>query len=229
MNPETLSKDIFRSLAEQALGTLKNPSNLSGEIVLNGALEVQDANASLILDVNIRLDQLPIPLKTGIAATGKATDKEKANSLVRAGLNDLAASIKGLFKLVDAEPDRLIRALDSPEPDEQVLALKLLGIQKINKGVPEIARLLDDPRLKVAETAADTLAEIGDEQAVSLLIAAIRRGDLRSEVRAIEAMGRIGGKEAEAYLEMTAVGHEIPEVRHLSETLLSQTRNRKRP
>ena len=46
--------------------------------------------------------------------------------------------------------------------------------------------------------------------------------DLRSEVRAIEAMGRIGGEEAEAYLEMTAVGHEVPEVQALSKDLLKK-------
>jgi hypothetical protein len=55
----------------------------------------------------------------------------------------------------------------------------------------------------------------------------MRRRDLRSEVRAIEAMGHLGGAEAEAYLEMTAVGHEVPEVRILSKRLLQKISDRK--
>ena len=44
--------------------------------------------------------------------------------------------------------------------------------------------------------------------------------------RVIEALGRIGGTEAEAYLEMTAGGHEVPEVRRISAAALARLRGR---
>ncbi len=224
---KSLSKDVFYSLAERALGSLESPPNHTFEIVLKGELKVQNGEDSLVLEANIISKELQTPLRAGISATGKATNNKEMSLLVEKGLADLADSLKGLFKLVDAEPSRLIKALDSPEPDEQILALKLLGLKKARKAVSTIARLLTDPREQVAETAAEVLAEIGDEQAVPLLISAIQRGDLRSEVRAIEAMGRIGGAEAIAYLEMVAIGHEISEVRRLSKSLLKQIRSRK--
>ena len=118
----------------------------------------------------------------------------------------------GLFRLL----------LQIAFPDEQLFALRLLGLRKAREAVPAIGRLLEDPRIQVVEAAAEVLAEIGDERAVPFLVQGMRRRDLRSEVRAIEAMGSIGGKEAEAYLEMTAVGHEVPEVRALSKNLLKQ-------
>jgi HEAT repeat protein len=102
-----------------------------------------------------------------------------------------------------------------------------LGQRKVRAAVPAIGDLLDDPREQVVEAAAEALAEIGDEKAVPFLVKGMRRWDLRSEVRAIEAMGHIGGEEAEAYLEMTAIGHEVPEVRILSKSLLQKLSDRK--
>jgi hypothetical protein len=49
----------------------------------------------------------------------------------------------------------------------------------------------------------------------------------RSEVRAVEALGRIGGEEAEAYLEMVAGGHQVEEVRRIARDALQ--RRRKNP
>ena len=93
--------------------------------------------------------------------------------------------------------------------------------------IEHIGKLLSDPRPEVAEVAAQSLAEIGDERAVPVLIKSIERGDLRSQVRAIEAMAVIGGEEAEAYLEMTAKGHEIEEVRTLSFAALKKIRSKR--
>jgi HEAT repeat protein len=103
-----------------------------------------------------------------------------------------------------------------------VLALSLLGAAKTRVAIPAIGLVLKDPRERVAESAADALVAIGDESAVPILIGAIRRNDVRSEVRAIEAISRIGGKEARAYLEMTAFGHENSEVRALSQNALAR-------
>ncbi len=224
---EALSEDAFRSMAERAFISLANPSKQALEIALTGEMETVEGNGALVLSIRFQLAELSAPFKTGIAATGKTEKKGEARAIVEKGLLDLAHALKSLLELPGANPVRLKNALTSPEPDEQILALKLLGRRRVQEAIPAIAKLLTDPREQVAEAAADALARIGDERAVPFLIGAIQRSSLRSEVRAIEAMGRIGGKEAEAYLEMTAVGHEIEEVRTLSSVLLKHSRAHK--
>ncbi|MCP4677580.1 MAG: HEAT repeat domain-containing protein [Deltaproteobacteria bacterium] len=224
---QALSENTFRSMAERAFSSLASKSKKPLEIALTGEMEVVEGNGALVLETRFHLAELSAPFKTGIAATGGIEKKDEARALVEKGLIDLTHALKALLELPAADSVRLRKALASPEPDEQILALKLLGRRRAREALPAIAKLLADPRDQVAEAAADTLAGIGDEKAVPLLINAIQRSSLRSEVRAIEAMGRIGGKEAEAYLEMTAVGHEVSEVRSLSSVLLKRIRARK--
>ena len=192
-------------------------------LVLKGSLSEVKGEGAFIVEAFIR-GGLPIPLSTGLLAMGPISDSKSEAKLLDKGLVDLRYALKSLLKLCDGDIQMWRRALDSAEPDEQIFAARLLANAKQAVAVEPIAALLSDPRPQVAEAAADALGEIGDERAVPLLINSIKHGDLRSEVRAIEAMSRIGGKEAKAYLEMTANGHEIDQVRKLSAAALSRIR-----
>ncbi len=221
------SEREFLGFAEGALKNLPLPPHTQSVLYIKGGLDIVDGKGTLILEAHMNVPGVPGPIKTGIAALSSVKNEATARAFVEKGVGDLRDAFKGLLMLVNADPDRLIRALDSAEPDEQVLACTLLGKRKVLTAVPAIGKLLDDPREQVVEAAAEALAQIGDEKAVPFLINGMRRRNLRSEVRAIEAMGRIGGQEAEAYLEMTAIGHEVPEVRILSKSLLQKLRNRR--
>ena len=223
---DRVTSEEFERLAGQALGKVEISRLGMGKVILNGKLDITDGQGALLLTGRITVAGLGEPIRAGVAATGTADTKESARRLLADALSDLAHAFKGLLDLVEADAKGLIRALHSPEPDEQILAIRLLGKKRVPQAVPALGRLLEDPREQVVEAAAQSLSMIGDERAVPLLIGAIRRNDLRSEVRAIEAMGRIGGKEAAAYLEMTSLGHEIPEVRRISEQMLQRIRNR---
>jgi hypothetical protein len=227
-NPRAFSEDGFLDVAQHTLKSLPLPADAQTILYIKGGLDIVDGKGTLILKAHINVEGVPGSIKTGIAALSPSVeDGESARAFVEKGVNDLRDAFKGLLMLVNADQDRLIRALDSPEPDEQVLACRLLGQRKARAAVRAVGNLLDDPREQVVEAAAEALAEIGDETAVPFLVKGMRRRDLRSEVRAIEAMGRIGGKEAEAYLEMTAIGHEVKEVRILSKSLLQKLSDRK--
>ncbi len=226
---DALDEGTFRELARKAFTGLEETPEGAGAMVLSGGLHITDGRGSLVLNASIRIDGLPESIRAGVAAQGSATDSSSARVLVEKGLADVKEALKRLFALVRADEGHLIRALDSAEPDEQVLAAMLLGLKRVKKAVPTLGRLLGDPREQVVEAVADALAEIGDQRAVPYLLGAIHRNDLRSEVRAIEALGRIGGKEAMAYLEMTALGHEVEEVRQISKALLERTRKRTKP
>ena len=189
---------------------------------VTGMWENRGGEVALSLEAKVRGGALRVPIGAQIVATGPAGDRGTEISLVTRGLADLGEALAAMFNLYGADEAAWTRALDAAEPDEQVLALALLGEAKSRAAVPAIGAALKDPRERVAEAAADALAAIGDERAVPLLIGAIRRDDVRSEVRAIEAISRIGGKEARAYLEMTALGDELPEVRALSQSALDR-------
>jgi hypothetical protein len=175
-----------------------------------------EQEAGLRIEAKLKGVDARVPIRAAIVATGRVADAAAAADVVHRGVDDLGKALASMFALYGAREATWIRALDAAEPDEQLLALALLGDAKSRAAVPAIGAVLGDPREQVAEAAADALVAIGDRSAVPLLIASIRRGDVRSEVRAIEAISRLGGKEARAYLEMTAIGHEIPEVRALS-------------
>jgi hypothetical protein len=193
-------------------------------IDLQGSLDTTAGEGALVLEGQVRSTAFGVPVSTTLAATGKAESAEDARALVGRGLGDLAAALTALARLAGGDHKTWIRALDSAEPDEQRLAAALLARDKVKTAVPHLGRLLADPREPVADAAADALVTIGDRSAVPIFIESIRRGDLRSEVRAIEAMGRLGGSEARAYLEMTAGGHEVEEVRRLSQRALDAMR-----
>ena len=217
---KVMSNREFHVLITKSLADLPKVSDTVDKISVAGVIETNEGEGALVLETKIHLKTHMKPFETGIAALGPAGSKEEALSLVNRGISDLSHALSNLLKLVGAPEDVLISALDAAEPDEQLMALRILGHSKVRSAVPAIGKLLTDPRIQVSEAAAEALAQIGDEAAVPILISAIKRYDVRSEVRAIEAMGRIGGDEAKAYLEMTATGHDIPEVRRLSKALL---------
>jgi len=203
------------------------PTIAGARLDLEGALDTTAGEGALMLEARFAAAPGGLDITATLAAAGPAQQPEEARALLRKGLGDLASALGGLARLTRGRPADWTGALASAEPDEQRLAAMLLGRGRVREAVPRLAELLTDPREPVAEAAADALVAIGDRAAVPLLIGSIRRGDLRSEVRVIEALARLGGAEAEAYLEMTAGGHEVEEVRNLSERALTNLRRSK--
>jgi hypothetical protein len=212
-----IAKEVFRHISLPKMAVQR--ARLSGE------LAVEDQKGALALECHISLSGLPFPVVNRLAATGSVADKTGLTNLVRDGIEDVAKALKEMLFLVDADGKQLITALKSAEPDVQILAAKLLGQKRPKGAAAALCPLLRDPREAVAEAAAEELIIVGDPAAVPCVIESISKESLRSEVRAIEILGRIGGSEAVAYLEMTAMGHELQEVRMLSETLLKRLKH----
>jgi HEAT repeat protein len=161
-----------------------------------------------------------------VVVQGRISNEKSAVELMNKGVEELETTFRSLFRVYGGTATIWRRSLDSAEPDEQILAVRLLARDHVAAAVESIGKLLDDPREQVAEAAAAALGDMGEESAVPVLIRSMNPRVLRSEVRAIESMARIGGKEASAYLEMTAEGHENPEVRELSKDALARMRKK---
>ena len=212
----------FQSLARAALQAA-TPADVS---LCSAALQgiLTDNGEDVVLSMNVRLDpaEPALSLRTALRAVTAAS--ASSDELVARGLVDLKQAVSDLLHLVHAPPERLTEALAAAEPDIQIAATSVIGARRIREAVGPLCKMLGDPRDEAAEAAADALKKIAEPSDVSRIIASIERKNLRSEVRAVEIIGRLGGAEAEAYLEMTAVGHPIEEVRNLSVSLLKTLR-----
>ncbi len=222
----------FRRAVHEAIGdSLAMPAPYgTGRLSVVGLLEPAAGGAGqgeIVVEARLRADGLEAPVTAAVAAEGSASNPSEARELVEKTLRDLSRAVREMLALLGGGTRDRIRGLDSPEPDLQILAARLLADERAKEAVPALGEMAADPRPHVAEAAAEALARIGEESAVPLLIGSIRRGDLRSEVRAVEALGRIGGEEAEAYLEMVAGGHQVEEVRRIARDALQ--RRRKNP
>ncbi|MFO8073929.1 MAG: HEAT repeat domain-containing protein [Polyangia bacterium] len=221
----------FRRAVKKAIGdSLAIPEPYAkGRLSVVGLLEPaagREGQGEVVIEARLRADGLEAPVTAAVAAEGSASNPSQARELVKKTLRDLSRAVREMLSLLDGGPEDWIRGLDSPEPDLQILASRLLADERVKEAVPALGEMAADPRPHVAEAAAEALGRIGEESAVPLLIDSIRRGDLRSEVRAVEALARIGGDEAEAYLEMVAGGHQVEEVRRIARDALQRLRNR---
>jgi HEAT repeat protein len=92
--------------------------------------------------------------------------------------------------------DKLIRALEHPEPQTRVRAAWLLGKKREARAVPAlmaaIERSTDDPELLAV--AAWSLGVIGDAAAIPTLVWLARRSFLKARVAAVDALGRWAGR-----------------------------------
>ena len=222
---EKITRDAFKKAALSGLRKVELRRLKVKRAVLSGDFEIAEGRGKLVLDVRVQVDSLGSPIETTLMATGAINRDHTPRDIVEKGISDLEAALNELFRVAAAGPEEWVRGLRASELDIQMLSIQLLGESREKTGIHPLAALLSDPRERVAEAAAVALVEIGDPQAVPLIIKSIKRGHLRSEVRVIETIGRLGGAEARAYLEMTAVGHELEEVRHLSRNLLKKLHN----
>ena len=199
----------------------------SPSLNVNGVFDEIEGSGAIIIEAALEGSEAGVPIEAAVVVHGRIPDEKSAVDLMNKGVEELEVALRSLFRVYSGKATTWQRSLDSAEPDEQILAARLLARDRVTAAVESIGKLLGDPREHVAEAAAEALGDMGDEGAVPVLIRSMNPRALRSEVRAIEAMARIGGVEASAYLEMTAEGHENPEVRELSRSALERMRKKR--
>lgn len=102
----------------------------------------------------------------------------------------------------------LIKALENPEPDIRVAAVRALGERRARDAIDPLCALLDREENEVGEAAVGSLVMIGDEKAVPCIIRWAGSNDRRLAI-IIDPLAMLGGQEARVYLEMVASGHEV--------------------
>jgi HEAT repeat protein len=93
---------------------------------------------------------------------------------------------------------KLIAALDHPEPTTPVRVAWILGVRKETRAIPRLARLVresDDPY--IVEAAVEALGKIGDPTGLEAIRFAAQHGGARVHTKAQRAMELIQGTTAE--------------------------------
>jgi len=126
-----------------------------------------------------------------------------------------------LLRLGSAAP-----ASSSPDAlDIRELALQIAAMRRLAAARPAIEKVLrSDPRQRIRDLCLGALAEIGEPAAAPALIRYTRGGDEQRLRKVIGVLGQLGGREAEAFLEMTADSHAHEEVQQLARETLQQLR-----
>ena len=223
-----ISRNQVASLAKVAFSKLAHDRLNIKRARLLGEFAIAEKQGVLSLECRYNVEGVSFPVVARIAATGPTSDLNGAVEMLRKGLGDVAHAADEMLHVVESETALLTNYLTAAESDIQILAAKLIGIHKSKSAALALCALLNDPREEVAEAAAEALIAIDEPASVRCIVENISKESLRSEVRAIEIMGHVGGPEAVAYLEMTSLGHELEEVRRLSETLLKSLKSRKK-
>lgn len=116
------------------------------------------------------------------------------------------------------------RLLDSPDPDQVLLALEwILGHPQhpqARAASERVAGLLAHDDDRVVLLAIDCIGEIGGPEHVAALLARIPVADTPQVNRAYDALARLGGPEAEGFLQFAARNEDEPIRRAAAERAL---------
>ncbi|MDY0001899.1 MAG: HEAT repeat domain-containing protein [Polyangia bacterium] len=108
-------------------------------------------------------------------------------------------------------------------PDVRELAIKIAALRRMKEAVPALLGTLEQERReRIRDLCLGALAEIRDESAVPALTRYSKFGDIERLRKVIGVLGQIGGKEARAFLEMTADSHEDEDLQRLARETLGR-------
>lgn len=157
-----------------------------------------------------------LPVKVVVMGSIEGNAAAHRERLVKGVMEDLKHALSANIRICNGSTQTWIAALNSPEPDEQILALAILRDQKVASAASGVIDLLDDPRMEVGQAAAETAAVLATPAHVNRIIQIAQNGGLEVEARCIQVLSSIGGSDAIAWLEMLALGHQNSQLRELS-------------
>ncbi|MBN2530025.1 MAG: hypothetical protein JXR76_26785 [Deltaproteobacteria bacterium] len=218
----TVSSRGLQSLLEENVVAQLPPLNSKETPVLfvRGSLRADEKGSVLVLEGRfLHFDvqsNSHVPVKVIVMGSIEGTGRGKKERLLKGVLGDMKNGLASNIRICNGNPKQWIAALDSPEPDEQILALTLLKLHQEKSAVGKVIDMLDDPRSEVGTAAAETAAVIASQKHADMVIGQAHKGGVEVEARCILVLSRIGGANAIAWLEMLAVGHQNSQLRELS-------------
>jgi hypothetical protein len=115
-------------------------------------------------------------------------------------------------KLVLAQPDAddVRRLLADPDPEIVLLALEVVGRQRMRAVADDVAALLPSSDDRVMAAALECLGLVGSSEHTAVMLKHVRLADRAQAQRLYEALAVLGGDEAAAFLEFAARNEDDP-------------------
>lgn len=139
---------------------------------------------------------------------------------------DLMKQLGARVRLAIGDDAALVAAIGGGDEALRDEAIRLAGERRAREAVPALLVHLKSDDNGLRDRALGALATIGDPRAVRPITESVRFRDVRELPKVIDAMSRIGGDEAKAWLELVATGHESQEMRDLAQKALGHLERR---
>lgn len=155
---------------------------------------------------------LPVPAR-------KADELPALQRAIDSVMDDLTYQAR----LAVAPPPQLAAALAAEKDVGRLAAaVEIAAVRRTREAVPTLLRLLRHSDERIADRAIGALASIGDERAIKPLTELSAFKDTAKMAKLLDAIGAIGGTEAQDYLEFVASGHEDADIRNLAAEALER-------
>lgn len=187
----------------------------STTLYVHGSMRTDKKGGVLVIETRFMYTPQQVPVKLIVMGSIEGNSKQKRERLVTGVLKDVRDGLKSHIRICKGGPKIWKSALNSPEADEQILAMALLGKNGIKTATSSIIQLLDDPRDEVGTAATHAVSILAQEKDVLQIIAIAQKGKIETEARCVQVLSKVGGMESIAFIEMLAVGHENPHLREL--------------
>jgi HEAT repeats len=133
--------------------------------------------------------------------------------LVARVAGDLVDGFAARRHLAQAPVEELRVALGADAGEGRLEAIRLIGERHFASESGTLLKLLEDPDETTRDAALGALITLGDRRAVSVLTRTRSLRDRRELRKIIEAIGVLGGQEADDYLSFIAGSHDDEEIR----------------
>jgi len=163
-------------------------------------------------------------------------DAEKARvafqRLLERTSEDVVKSYVARQQLWQATQAEIASALDSPDSDLRIEALRIVAARKVAGQNDKLLRLLADEDENVRDAALGAVVTLRERRAVKILTESRSMRDTREMQKILSALAVLGGSEARDYLSFVAQNHDDDEVRAMAKQALEaidRSRNDGRP
>lgn len=126
------------------------------------------------------------------------------------------------WHLKSAAPGAIAQALEVDGGTGRLEAIRLVGERRLKELGPRLFPLLHDDDEEVRDAALGAVLQLKDRRAVPVLTRGRDLQDRRELRKVIDALGVLGGQEAEEFLSFVADTHDDPEIKRMAHQALSR-------
>ena len=143
---------------------------------------------------------------------------------------DLAVSVlDARIALARGETERVEALLGADDPELVVLALEWIRENRRAEFADQVASIVAEADKRVAAAAIETLGAVGGPHHVPVILGHLDLADPGHAYRAYDALGNLGGSEAQAFLRFAVRNEEEPDRRRAAKRALARTAQVPRP